>query len=125
MTTHLPKSTSHKKGFTLIITISLLVLLTMVAIGVLSLSSVTLRSSSQGLAQQEARANARMALMMAIGQIQKNLGPDQRITTEADQLSAGASGEQSSAATGQKNWMGVYRSWLSTETNRPAPNFLG
>jgi hypothetical protein len=115
----------EKRGFTLIITISLLVLLTMVAVGVLSLSSVTLRTSSQGLAQQEARANARMALMMAIGQIQKNLGPDQRITTEADQLAGGASGDESSAAEGQKHWTGVYRSWLSTETNRPAPDFLG
>lgn len=124
ITSNSRKTAFDKKGFTLIITISLLVLLTMVAVGVLSLSSVTLRSSSQGLAQQEARANARMALMMAIGQIQKNLGPDQRITTEADQLSAGGSGDASSAAEGQKNWTGVYRSWLSTETNRPSPNFL-
>ncbi len=126
MTTVSRKNAFHKKGFTLIITISLLVLLTMVAVGVLSLSSVTMRTSSQGMAQQEARANARMALMMAIGQIQKNLGSDQRITAEADLLAAGAAGDESSAALGQKHWTGVYRSWSSTETNRPAaPDFLG
>lgn len=126
MTTISRKISTDKKGFTLIITISLLVLLTMVAVGVLSLSSVTMRTSSQGMAQQEARANARMALMMAIGQIQKNLGSDQRITAEADLLAAGAAGDESSAALGQKHWTGVYRSWSSTETNRPAaPDFLG
>lgn len=32
-----------------------------------------------------ARANARVALMLAIGDLQKQLGPDQRISVTADQ----------------------------------------
>lgn len=60
---------SRNRGFPLIVTISLLVLLTLIGVGLLSLSSVSLRSSSQGDAAQIARANARLALMMAIGQL--------------------------------------------------------
>jgi hypothetical protein len=72
------------QGFTLILTISLLVLLTMIGIGLLTLSSVTLRSSSQANAQRIARDNARMAMMIAISQLQKHAGNDQRITAAAD-----------------------------------------
>jgi type II secretory pathway component PulK len=74
-------------GFALIATISLLILLAILAIGMLSLSSVALRSDSQGLAQAEARANARMALMIAIGELQKQMGPDQRISANGAILS--------------------------------------
>lgn len=76
-----------KRGFTLIITISLLVLLTMVAVGVLSLSSVTLRSSNQGNASAIARANAKLALMLAIGDLQVTMGPDRAATGKASTLS--------------------------------------
>jgi hypothetical protein len=80
--------THHKtpRGFTLIITISLLVLLTMVAVGVLSLSSVTLRQSSYQNDYATARSNARMSLMLALGALQKDAGADTRVTARADIL---------------------------------------
>lgn len=71
---------SSSRGFTLIVTISLLVLLTLIAIGLLGLSSTSIRSSGRINAQGMARANARMALLMAIGALQQSTGPDQRIT---------------------------------------------
>ena len=46
----------HSKGFALVVTLSLMILLTIIAVGLLSLSAVTLRSSSQGVAQAEAQA---------------------------------------------------------------------
>ena len=67
-------------GFALIVTLSLMVLLTLLAVGLLSLSSVALRSSAQGLAMAEARANARVAMILALGQLQLEMGPDRRIS---------------------------------------------
>ncbi|NWK54109.1 hypothetical protein HW115_00680 [Verrucomicrobiaceae bacterium N1E253] len=68
----------------MVATISVMVLLVMVALSMLGLSTVELRSGSQGRAMMEARSNARMALMLAIGELQKHAGPDQRVTAEAD-----------------------------------------
>jgi len=76
-----PESPGYSSnGFALVVTLSLMILLTVIAIGLLGLSAVSLRSSTQNLAQTEAEANARLALMLAIGQLQETLGPDSRIS---------------------------------------------
>jgi len=74
------------KGFALIATISVLLLLTMVAVAFLSLSALTVKTSRFEWAQEEARANARLGLMIAIGELQRDLGPDQRISLSASIL---------------------------------------
>lgn len=61
----------------------MLVLLTLLAVGMLSLSTVSLRSSKGGSAQLEARANARLALQLAIGELQMSMGPDQAVSAPA------------------------------------------
>jgi len=75
-------------GFALIITLALVVLLTLIVVGLLSLSSVSLRSSANGVAMATARSNARLALMLALGELQRSAGPDQRVTARADILDA-------------------------------------
>ena len=50
---------------------------------VLSLSVITLRSGGNDGARQIARANARLALNIAVGELQKHAGPDQRVTGSA------------------------------------------
>ena len=72
------------RGFALVITLSLMILLTVIAVGLLTLSSVTLRSANHDNATATARTNARLALMLAIGELQKHAGPDQRVTARAD-----------------------------------------
>lgn len=67
-------------GFALIAALTLMILLVMVAVGLLSLASISLRAGGQNTARAEAEANARLALMLAIGELQQLLGPDQGIT---------------------------------------------
>lgn len=85
--TSVPKTRrARRPGFALVVTLSLMILLTIIAVGLLSLSAISLRGSSQGMAQAEARANARMALALAIGELQRLAGPDQRVTAPASIL---------------------------------------
>jgi len=75
-------------GFALVVTVALLVLLALVAVGLLSLSAIALRSGGHGAARAEAEANARLALLLAIGELQRQLGPDQSVTAPAGILDA-------------------------------------
>jgi hypothetical protein len=107
-------SPSHAagSGFALVATLSLMVLLAVLSVGLLSLSAVSLRVSSQGSAMAEARANARLALMLAIGELQNEMGPDSRITAPHDAGTA--------APNGQARWTAVYDAWQSpADPNTP------
>ncbi|MFW2385788.1 MAG: hypothetical protein ACN4GG_08180 [Akkermansiaceae bacterium] len=110
-----------KRGFALIATISVLLLLTLIAVAFLSLSAVTVSSSRIEWAQEEARANARLALMIAIGELQREMGPDQRVSATASILDGTPNTEKiSRAEVSQPNWVGVWSTnWeeaLSGET---------
>jgi len=76
-----------QRGFALVVTLSLMILLTVIAVGLLSLSAISLRVSGQEKAMATARANARLALIFAVGELQQSLGPDNSITATSGILS--------------------------------------
>jgi hypothetical protein len=94
------ESIKRDRGFALVVTVSLMVLLSLLAVGLLSLSTIQLRQSSLADGMAEARANARLALIMAIGQLQEMTGPDTRITADADLLAEDSP---------NPHWTGVWR----------------
>lgn len=105
-----------KRGFALIATILLMVLLAIITVGTLSLSAVTLRNGGNESAQKLANSNARMALMIAIGELQKHTGPDTRITAPSNIYDPSG-----------PPLIGVWKSWEGTDhesTGRPhAPDY--
>lgn len=116
-----PISNKCARGFALVVTVSLMVLLAVMCVGLLGLSAVSLRSSTQTQAQAEAQANARLALMIAIGELQKQLGPDQRVSAN----SAILEGRGSSAdKIPNPNWTGVWNSWQAgpADPDNPTPS---
>ena len=60
---------TRDRGFALIITLTLMVLLTLLVVGLLTLSGISLREISQGEAMAAARANARMSLILGLGEL--------------------------------------------------------
>ncbi len=82
----------------------MMVMLTLLALGLLSLSAVQLRTSGAGKELAVARANARMALQIAIGQLQQSAGPDTRITATGSILDSG------SGSIAQPHITGVWKS---------------
>lgn len=101
---------AQNNGFALVATLTLLILLSLLCLGMLSLSSISLRSSGQGNAQADARANARMALMIAIGELQKQLGPDQRVSANGAILS--------DSNVRHPMWTGVWDSWKAGDSSK-------
>jgi hypothetical protein len=111
----------QRKGFTLIITMSMMVLLALIAIGLLSLSATSMRVSSLGKATAEARANARMALFIALGELQEEMGPDMRISAKASLQDTNVDTPQIEGVA-QPHWLSTYDSWgnwLNANYTRP------
>jgi hypothetical protein len=67
---------------------------------------------SLGSSEEEARANAKLALNLALGELQKCAGPDQRITARADILDANIT---------RPHLTGVWTSWEIKATAPPQP----
>lgn len=94
-----------------------MILLTVIAVGLLTLSSISLRSSSSAEAMGRAHANARLSVMLALGELQKHAGDDRRVTADATILDPSSP---------QPNLVGVWDSWSPNYVANPtqsAPDY--
>ena len=128
MKTHFPIHRTQR-GFALIATVSVMVLLVLVTLALMGLSTIELRSSRNQSAQDEAKANARMAMMIALGELQKAVGPDQRISANASVLDTHPSSEevdglQSGASSQLLGVWDSWNTWINDEMNTPSGSKL-
>lgn len=111
---HLQLTDRHvPQGFALVVTLVLMVLLSILGLGLLSLSSIAVRSTARETASQTARANARLGLMLALGTLQREMGPDRRVCHPAS--------VSDSAKPGRRHWIASSDSWNSTSA-APRPD---
>ena len=115
-----------RRGFALLITITLLAFLVLLLVSLASLTRVETQVAGNSQQLSQARQNALVALNIALGQLQKFAGPDQRITTAADLVAdtnkAGVtapaplftSTTRINVKSGARYWTGV---WGNTEGN--------
>ena len=94
-------------GFALLITITLLAFLVVLLIGLAAYTRVETAIAGNTQRQTQARQNALTALNVALGQLQRYAGPDQRVTATADAFGG---------ASATKHYTGV---WL-VDPSQPA-----
>ncbi len=67
-------------GFALVIALSLMAFILLLILSISTLVRVETQSANIQLAQLEARMNAQLGAMVALGDLQRYTGPDQRVT---------------------------------------------
>lgn len=75
-----PSSTAPKQGFALVIALSLMAFVLLLLLSITTLVQVETQSAQISVARMEAEQNAILAARIALGDLQKYLGPDQRVT---------------------------------------------
>ena len=113
LSTVAPALPSRTRGFALLITITLVAFLVLILVSIASLTRVetTVATNSQQLSM--ARQNALAALNVALGELQKYAGPDQRATARADI-------ETATPATGTAHWTGVWGNAANPQSDAAA-----
>ncbi len=101
---------AHREGFALIVSLTLMGFVVLLALGLSLTAQIELANTRSMTQLTEARANAIFGLKTAIGQLQKELGPDQRATAPALLLKQEGNAEQSllSDDDPRRYWVGVW-----------------
>lgn len=83
----------NDEGFALIITISLMAFLVLLLVALTTMTRVETQLAGNSQQMQIARENARLAMGLAVGQLQRYAGLDERVTARADILGTSTSDE--------------------------------
>ncbi|WP_309396349.1 pilus assembly PilX family protein [Cerasicoccus maritimus] len=94
-------------GFALVIALTLMSFIVLLLVSMVSLTTVEINATENNRIQNEARQHAQLALLVAMGELQKYAGHDQRVTARADITDADISNPY---------WTGV---WDATDTTQP------
>lgn len=102
----------YQRGFALVLTLSIMSFVLLLLMTLVSLVQVESRSSQTQLKQLEAQQAALLGLNIAIGELQKTAGPDQRVTATASLLddSSNLYTGGKTVPVGQASWTGLWRS---------------
>ncbi|MSU65556.1 MAG: hypothetical protein EXS38_05525 [Opitutus sp.] len=104
-----PGLRSHTEGgFALLITITLLAFLVILLVGLATYTRIETAIAGNTQRQGQARENALMAMNVALGQLQKYAGPDQRATATAEANNGAAN----------PHWTGIWDSDPATTAPR-------
>ena len=95
-----------RKGFALVLSLALLALIFILVVTLTSYVSIELRRVQLREEAVLAQTHARLGLKVAWGELVKHVGPDQRITSQAELLTDRARSSASSLK-GGKHWTGV------------------
>lgn len=99
-------------GFALIVVMSMVALITLLAVGLVSLAARSTASSNHLRFKAEAEANALLGLRVALGDLQATAGPDQRVTAPAAVVGDAEN----------PHWTGVWSTVVRERTGEASPS---
>lgn len=109
------RTQNHRRGSALLLTLLVVSLLLALVLSFLVVVRLNFRTQNQRVKKVQAQQNARVALQIALGELQKSTGPDQRITAPADLVADTDSGGAATSAfngihvqPGMRYWTGVW-----------------
>ncbi|WP_308950240.1 hypothetical protein [Thalassobacterium maritimum] len=73
-------------GFALVLALSLMAFVLLLLLSITTLVRVETSASGTAISRMEAQQNALLGVYLAVGELQRGLGPDQRVTAPADLL---------------------------------------
>lgn len=92
---------SHQQGFAVIIALGLMAFMVLLLLSLTALVRVETENAKHGMDQLLARQNALLAVSIGIGELQKNAGPDRRVSARADVVAENIP---------NPHWTGIWRS---------------
>ncbi len=108
MLTSLSTRPSRNEGFALVIALSLMAFVLVLLLSITTLVQVETTSAATLKSHTLARENARLGLSMAIGELQKQMGPDQRVSARAEVFEPGSNGEATGVDVHFPQWVGAW-----------------
>ncbi|MBC2593881.1 hypothetical protein H5P28_06365 [Ruficoccus amylovorans] len=101
-----PAPRTSASGFALVMAMVLMGFLLLLTVSLSSLVNMELHATTQKREMQQARANALLGLSVAVGQLQKYAGPDQRVTAAASILET----SDTNVGVTHPHWVGIWAS---------------
>ncbi|MDQ8206367.1 hypothetical protein QEH52_02525 [Coraliomargarita sp. SDUM461003] len=101
-------SPSPTRGFALVISLSLMAFILILLLSVTALIRVEVTSANFSMAQNQARENARLGMLVALGELQKVAGQDRRVSARASIFSPGRDGVSTGVDVFSPEWVGIW-----------------
>lgn len=112
---------ARKRGFALLVTIVLVAFLVLILVGLASFTRVETQVASNSQSIAQARQNALLGLQVALGQLQRYAGPDQRVTATADIRRTSDTNGEPNPSVRNRHFTGV---WSTVATDPMVPPSL-
>jgi hypothetical protein len=104
----------RSRGFALILALSLMAFILLLLLSITTLVQVEVTGSATNVAINKARENAKLGMMVALGELQSLTGPDQRVTARASIFGPTSDGADRGVEILSPEWLGV---WDTAEPN--------
>ena len=103
-----PRVSHSQGGFALVVALSLMSFVLLLVLSITTLVQVESQSSQASIKQLQAEQNALLGVNIALGELQKSVGPDQRVTVASEMFDSTPEVTQISGVS-SRHYTGVFR----------------